>query len=70
MSLENRLWGATKIHGELLKLGIDVAQSTVSIGEFLRKRHLLQSDTDSRFWATDAARAADEVIASISADPW
>src|SRR5438132_5235672 len=31
MSLENRFWGATKIHGELLKLGIQVAQSTVSI---------------------------------------
>ena len=31
MSLENPLWGATKIHGELLKLGIAVAQSTVSI---------------------------------------
>jgi len=29
MSLENRFWGATKIHGELLKLGIQVAQSTV-----------------------------------------
>src|SRR5215467_12901219 len=25
---ENSLWGATKIHGELLKLGIAVAQST------------------------------------------
>src|SRR5580692_4134986 len=31
MSLENPLWGATKIHGELLKLGIAVAQSTVSL---------------------------------------
>ena len=31
MSLENPFWGATKIHGELLKLGIEVAQSTVSI---------------------------------------
>jgi transposase InsO family protein len=31
MSLENPLWGATKMHGELLKLGIRVAQSTVSI---------------------------------------
>ena len=30
MSFENSLWGAPKIHGELLKLGIDVAQSTVS----------------------------------------
>ena len=28
MSLENPLWGATKIHGELLKLGIAVAQSS------------------------------------------
>jgi hypothetical protein len=31
MSFENPLWGATKIHGELLKLGIAVAQSTVSV---------------------------------------
>ena len=30
MSVDNPLWGATRIHGELLKLGIDVAQSTVS----------------------------------------
>lgn len=30
MSLANRLWGAPRIHGELLKLGIDVAQSTVT----------------------------------------
>jgi hypothetical protein len=28
MSLENRLWGAPHIHGELLKLGYAVAQST------------------------------------------
>ena len=31
MSLANRLWGAPRIHGELLKLGIEVAQSTVAI---------------------------------------
>ena len=30
MSLENRLWGAPHIHGELLKLGFTVAQSTVA----------------------------------------
>src|SRR6266852_6476283 len=30
MSAENPLWGAPRIHGELLKLGFDVAQSTVS----------------------------------------
>lgn len=30
MSLENPLWGASRIHGELLMLGFKVAQSTVS----------------------------------------
>jgi len=30
MSLANRLWGAPRIHGELLKLGIEVAQSIVA----------------------------------------
>ena len=30
MSLANRLWGAPRIHGELLKLEIEVAQSTVA----------------------------------------
>src|SRR6266849_5505650 len=30
MSAENPLWGAPRIHGELLKLGFDVAQSSVA----------------------------------------
>jgi len=30
MSLENPLWGTPRIHGELLKLGFEVAQSTVA----------------------------------------
>jgi transposase InsO family protein len=30
MSIENRLWGAPRIHGELLKLGFEVSQSTVA----------------------------------------
>jgi transposase InsO family protein len=30
MSVENPLWGAPRIHGELLKLGLQVAQSTVA----------------------------------------
>jgi transposase InsO family protein len=30
MSRENPLWGASRIHGELLRLGFEVAQSTVS----------------------------------------
>ena len=30
MSKTNSLWGAPRIHGELLKLGIDVSQATVA----------------------------------------
>jgi len=30
MNTENPLWGAPRIHGELLKLGFEVAESTVS----------------------------------------
>jgi hypothetical protein len=30
MSVENPLWGAPRIHGELLNLGFEVAQSTVA----------------------------------------
>jgi hypothetical protein len=43
MSLENPLWGATKRHGELLKLGIAVAQSTVSIYMVPRRGRPLQT---------------------------
>src|SRR5260370_2905606 len=43
MSFENPLWGATKIHGELLKLGIAVAQSTVSIYMVPRRDRPLQT---------------------------
>jgi hypothetical protein len=30
LSRENSLWGAPHIHGELLKLGIDVGETSVS----------------------------------------
>ena len=43
MSIENPLWGAPKIHGELLKLGIGVAQSTVSIYIVPRQGRPLQT---------------------------
>src|SRR5215469_6750978 len=43
MSFENPLWGCTKIHGELLKLGIEVAQSTVSIYMVPREGRPLQT---------------------------
>src|SRR6202521_5325290 len=37
MSLENPFWGAPRIHGELLKLGFEVAQS--SVAKYMVKRH-------------------------------
>jgi hypothetical protein len=36
MSIENVLWGAPRIQGELLRLGIAVAQSTVA--KYMAKR--------------------------------
>jgi hypothetical protein len=36
MSVANPLWGAPRIHGELLKLGIDVGQTTVA--KYMAKR--------------------------------
>ena len=43
MSFENPLWGAPKIRGELLKLGIEVAESTVSIYMVSRRDRPLQT---------------------------
>jgi hypothetical protein len=38
MSIEKPLWGAPRIHGELLKLGFEVAQS--SVAKILADRHV------------------------------
>jgi hypothetical protein len=38
MNRENPLWGAPRIHGELLMLGLDVAESTVSRYMVRRRR--------------------------------
>jgi hypothetical protein len=38
MSKDNPLWGAPRIHGELLKLGFEVAESTVSKGSRVGSR--------------------------------
>jgi len=38
MSRENPLWGAPKIHGELLKLGIDIGETSVSKYMVRRRR--------------------------------
>src|SRR2546427_8356335 len=43
MAAANPLWGAPRIHGELLKLGIDMAERTVS--RLLSKRRPLPSQT-------------------------
>jgi transposase InsO family protein len=41
MSLVNLLWGAPRLHGELLKLGIDVGQT--SVAKYMAKRRTLPS---------------------------
>jgi hypothetical protein len=43
MSLANRLWGAPRIHGELLQLGIKVSESTV--GRYMPWRPKVPSPT-------------------------
>jgi putative transposase len=43
LSQANPLWGAPRIHGELLKLGIEVAQSTVA--KYLRRPRKPPSQT-------------------------
>ena len=52
------MWGAPRIHGELLKLGVDVAQSTVSIYMTPRQGRPLQT------WKSFLRNHAEE-IASI-----
>src|ERR1700693_1955721 len=58
MSFENPLWGAPHIHGELLKLGFDVAQWTVS------KYMVPRRGRPSQTWKTFLHNHADG-IASI-----
>jgi hypothetical protein len=49
MAAENSLWGAPRIHGELLKLGIAVSERTVS--RYLRGRPTTRSQTWRTFFA-------------------
>jgi len=56
MSLANPLWGAPRIHGELLKLGIEVAQSTVA--KYIAKRGRRPSQTWKTFLRNHAAGIA------------
>src|SRR5215831_4736650 len=45
MSEENPRWGASRIHGELLMLGFEVAQSTVS-------KYMVRGGSPSQTWKT------------------
>jgi hypothetical protein len=38
MSMEYPLWGAPRIHGELLKLGFQVAHAQSSVAKYMAKR--------------------------------
>ena len=57
MSLDNHLWGAPRIHGELLKLGIDVAQTTVA------KYMVRHRDPPAQGWRTFLRNHASEIVA-------
>ncbi len=46
MGRENPLWGAPRIHGELLKLGIDIGETSVS--EYMIRRR----NPPSQIWRT------------------
>src|SRR6476646_1694745 len=57
MSTENQLWGAPRIHGELLKLGFSVAQS--SVAKYMVKRHR----PPSQGWKTFLRNHAPDIAA-------
>ena len=57
MSKENPLWGAPRIHGELLKLGFDVAQS--SVAKYMVKRR----GPPSQGWRTFLRNHAPDIAA-------
>jgi hypothetical protein len=57
MSKENPLWGAPRIHGELLKLGFELAESTVS------KYMIRRQGPPSQNWRTFLGNHADAIAA-------
>jgi hypothetical protein len=57
MSVENPLWGAPRIHGELLKLGLEVAQS--SVAKYMVKR----SGPPSQGWRIFMQNHASDIAA-------
>jgi hypothetical protein len=57
MNRENPLWGAPRIHGELLKLGLQVAQSTVA------KYMIRRLGPPSQEWRTFLRNHAPDIVA-------
>ena len=57
MSVDNRLWGAPHIHGELLKLGFVVAQSTIA--KYMAKR----GNPSGQRWGTFLHNHAPHIVA-------
>ena len=57
MSVDNPLWGAPRIHGELLKLGFEVAQSSVA------KYMVKQAGAPSQGWPTFLRNHAPNIAA-------
>src|SRR6476646_1980547 len=57
MSIENPLWGAPRIHGELLKLGFAIAQSSVA------KHMVKRGGPPNQGWRTFLRNHAPEVAA-------
>ena len=56
MAMENGLWGAPRIHGELLKLGFSVSERTVS--RYLPARRTTRSQTWRTFFANHVGNLA------------
>ncbi len=72
MTVANPLWGAPRIHGELLKLGVDVGQTTVA--KYMAKRRtaavagledFVHDHADARAFVADLGRATPSICSSL-----
>jgi hypothetical protein len=60
MSMENYFgWGASRIHGELLKLGFEVAQSSVA-------KYMVKRRSPSQRWRTFLHNHAPDIAAIVA----
>jgi hypothetical protein len=75
MSVANPLWGAPRIHGELLKLGIDIGQTTVA--KYMSKRRSppsqsledLSSQSYRRHRIDPLIRGSDDLVSPVVRRP-